>query len=200
MFTFARYALRLFGASILALGLTSSVGAQNVNNMLNLFGGMMRSAVVEGARAEWRNVRPVELACIEDQLQQQGTSAEMLAQQGTFPNDGRVAGIRVLCARATMLPVQIPVPPVNQPTSTTTSLPPSPHPTFDCAVVKSALGSVLCAEQLALALFSAVGKGELTPGQATEVGRLLETYVRLLEPLDFDARLRRLEERHEKRN
>jgi hypothetical protein len=130
------------------LYLEPAAAAQNVNSMINLFGGMMRAAVIEAAETEWRKVRPAELACIDDQLQNQGVSTEILAQQGIFPTDGRIAASRVFCARAAMaIPTQVPTPPINQPAIPTTSQSLSLHPSFDCTGVKSALGSILCADR-----------------------------------------------------
>ena len=139
-------------AGFLILSLPSAAAATNVGDVIGLFGGLMRAAIIESGRTEWRKVRPAELACIEDQLQRQGASPEILAQQGIFPNDGRVAGIRALCARAAALPIQVAIPPVSQPTTPTTSQTPtsqnlSLQPSFDCTGVKSALGSILCANQ-----------------------------------------------------
>jgi Putative peptidoglycan binding domain/Tetratricopeptide repeat len=143
-----RNLLRWLACLAVALSQPSLVAAQNVNNMINLFGGLMRAAIIEGAKTEWRKVRPVELACIETQLQQQGTSIEVLVQQGIFPNDGRVTNFRVVCAKAAaVIPAQVTVDPINQPSIP--AVPPalSARPTFDCTVVKSALGSILCADK-----------------------------------------------------
>jgi hypothetical protein len=40
---------------------------------------------------------------------------------------------------------------------------------------------------------AAVSVGEITPSQAVEVGRLLETYVRTLEVTELEERLGKLE-------
>jgi hypothetical protein len=44
------------------------------------------------------------------------------------------------------------------------------------------------------ALLDAVASGELTPGEAAELGKLLEAHVRAIEVTDLQERLRRLEE------
>jgi hypothetical protein len=44
------------------------------------------------------------------------------------------------------------------------------------------------------ALVAAVADGELTPGEAAELGRLVESFVRSLEATNFEARLLRLEQ------
>jgi hypothetical protein len=91
----------LIACALLAISGSISF-AQNASDMMRLFGSVMHGAIAEGAKAEWRKVRPPELACIQDQLQRQGTSTAALAQQGIFPTDGRVAGIRTGCASATI--------------------------------------------------------------------------------------------------
>ena len=44
------------------------------------------------------------------------------------------------------------------------------------------------------ALLAAVSGGEITPSEAVEIGRLLETYVKTLEIAELEQRLNRLEE------
>ena len=41
----------------------------------------------------------------------------------------------------------------------------------------------------------AVADGELTPSEASEIGRLLDSYTRILESAEFEKRLIRLEEK-----
>jgi len=43
------------------------------------------------------------------------------------------------------------------------------------------------------AITNAVAKGDLTPGEAEGLGRLIETYLRAIEASDFDARLKAIE-------
>jgi hypothetical protein len=45
------------------------------------------------------------------------------------------------------------------------------------------------------AVIAAVASGELTPSEAAELGKLLESHVRTLEAADFEVRLARLEGR-----
>jgi hypothetical protein len=73
---------------------TSYSFAQNASNMINLFDGLMLQAMREAANAEWRKVSRPESACIERELQTHGRSIAALAQQGVFPNDGRIASSR----------------------------------------------------------------------------------------------------------
>ena len=51
------------------------------------------------------------------------------------------------------------------------------------------------AKLAASALLKAVADGELTPSEASEIGRLLDSYTRILEREEFEQRLIRLEEK-----
>ena len=67
---------------VTAAGIPRSA-AQTVN-VMNLFGGLMRAAIVEQAKAQWRKINTPELACIEEQLQRRGLSSYSLAERGVF--------------------------------------------------------------------------------------------------------------------
>jgi hypothetical protein len=43
---------------------------------------------------------------------------------------------------------------------------------------------------------AAVAAGEITPGEAAELSRLVEAYVKAIEASEFDERLRAIEERN----
>jgi hypothetical protein len=45
------------------------------------------------------------------------------------------------------------------------------------------------------AIARAVAKGEIGVGEASEFGKLIEAYVKVVEVSDFEARVRALEER-----
>ena len=45
------------------------------------------------------------------------------------------------------------------------------------------------------AVLEAVAAGDITPGEASEVGKIVEEFVRTLEANEFEARLRALEEK-----
>jgi len=51
------------------------------------------------------------------------------------------------------------------------------------------------AKLAASALLKAVADGDLTPSEASEIGRLLDSYTRILEREEFERRLIRLEEK-----
>jgi len=46
------------------------------------------------------------------------------------------------------------------------------------------------------AITAAVAEGAITPAEGTEVGMIVETYLRALEASDFDRRLKALEAAH----
>ena len=46
------------------------------------------------------------------------------------------------------------------------------------------------------AITNAAGQGAITPGEAAELARVVEIFVRAVEASDFEKRLRQLEERH----
>jgi hypothetical protein len=57
------------------------------------------------------------------------------------------------------------------------------------------LGSAGDASRAMTAITIAVARGELTPAEAAELSRLIETYMRVLETSEFERRLRVLEDR-----
>ncbi|HJU20031.1 MAG TPA: hypothetical protein VJ770_26560, partial [Stellaceae bacterium] len=49
-------------------------------------------------------------------------------------------------------------------------------------------------EDTMAAITAALAEGAITPGEAGEIGRLAETFLRMIEASDFERRLRMLEE------
>ena len=47
------------------------------------------------------------------------------------------------------------------------------------------------------ALTAGVAAGEMTPGEAAELSKMIEAYVRALEASQFDQRLRAIEEKND---
>jgi hypothetical protein len=58
-----------------------------------------------------------------------------------------------------------------------------------------ALRSAADAARAMAALTAGVAAGDVTPGEAAELSRLVEAYIRVLEANEFDQRLRAIEER-----
>jgi Family of unknown function (DUF5681) len=50
------------------------------------------------------------------------------------------------------------------------------------------------AAKASAALIDAVGRGDITPGEAGEMGKLIDSYIRSIEVHDFEQRLARLEQ------
>jgi hypothetical protein len=87
-----------------ALGVLFSVGfgseaglAQSGSDIINIFGGLVQTAISQAIQAEWRKLPPAEISCIDEDLRQRGTSIGQLAQQGFSPNDARLADVRRFC-------------------------------------------------------------------------------------------------------
>ena len=55
------------------------------------------------------------------------------------------------------------------------------------------IASAADAARASAALVAAVASGELTPSEAAELGKLIESYIRALTASDFEARLNQLE-------
>jgi hypothetical protein len=65
-----------------------------------------------------------------------------------------------------------------------------------CRPGKTELPAITCAGDAAkasAALVAAVAIGQITPSEAVELGRLLESYVKTLEATDLEERLKKLE-------
>ena len=89
-----------------ALGVLFSVGfgcegafAQSGSDIINIFGGLVQTAISQAIQAEWRKIPPAEISCIDENLRQRGTSIGQLAQQGFSPNDARLSDVRSFCRR-----------------------------------------------------------------------------------------------------
>jgi uncharacterized protein YecT (DUF1311 family) len=122
----------------LAAGVSTYAAAQNPNAFMNMFGAMMRAAIIDHARTEWSKVPPNEISCVEQALQQRGYSVDSLVQNGIAPEDPRVFDIRSDCR---VSPVPLPSRSNNNVGSIGDI---SDRPTFDCTKAKSATGRILC--------------------------------------------------------
>ena len=54
----------------LLLALSTAPFAQNANDFMQMFGGMMQQAMRQAAQSEWRRVSPSELSCLDQTLGQ----------------------------------------------------------------------------------------------------------------------------------
>jgi tetratricopeptide (TPR) repeat protein len=87
------YLLAAFGFAIPA---TQAI-AQNVRDFMNMFGGIIRSAVVQATQAEWRKLNPAEVSCVDQTLRQRGISLQALIQNGITPSDNRISEVLGSC-------------------------------------------------------------------------------------------------------
>ena len=103
---------RLLGAAVfiktalyISLSLVAgctSVFAQNANDILNIFGGIMQSAIMQANQAEWKKVPQSETSCVDQALRQRGSDLQTTIRQGITPSDARVADIRATCRSTTV--------------------------------------------------------------------------------------------------
>src|SRR5215831_1239358 len=87
-------------SSFLAVQMLFSVpiaSAQNAGDIFGFFGGMMRSAIVQAAQAEWQKLPPAEIACIDQTLRERGFSLQRAIAQGITPSDVRISDARSMC-------------------------------------------------------------------------------------------------------
>ncbi len=82
---------------VLPLVLSTSAFAQDVNDFLKLFGGMMQQAMRQAAQSEWRRLPPSELSCLDQALREHGVNVDALIDRGVVPSDPRLADLRSNC-------------------------------------------------------------------------------------------------------
>ena len=70
--------------------------AQNINDLLTIFGGD-RQRAARHAQAEWRRLPPAEMACIDQRLRRKGSSVEALVRRGVKPSAARLIELRSSC-------------------------------------------------------------------------------------------------------
>ena len=114
--------------------------AQNAGDMINIFGHMMRAAIVDHARYEWSRISPSETSCIEQALEQQGDSIGRLIQSGVVPTAPGVGSIRRGCRTTVASP---PTSKINL----SQAQPLSSKPTFDCAQGRTVAARIICSSE-----------------------------------------------------
>lgn len=111
----------------LGVGFTSA-SAQNADDIFRLFGGMMQTAIVQATLDQWRKLPEGEVACVDQNLRQQGSSLQRAIQQGITPSDPRIASSRAACRN------QIVKQPMWQ------------GPSFDCSKAKMPDERAICSD------------------------------------------------------
>jgi hypothetical protein len=74
-----------------------SASAQNINDFVRSFGGVIQQAMRQAVEAEWRRLPPPEIACVDQGLRQQGGSVDALISRGVLPSDPRLSQLRAGC-------------------------------------------------------------------------------------------------------
>jgi hypothetical protein len=85
---------RLAFLCVLALVLSASAFAQNMNDFLRTF---VQQALRQAAHSEWQRVPPAEFSCLDQNLRQQGANVDDLVSRGVLPADPRLAELRSNC-------------------------------------------------------------------------------------------------------
>ena len=127
--------------SILPLILSTSAFAQNVNDLLSMFDGVMRQSMRQAALSEWRRLSPSEISCLDQRLQQQGGSVDTLINRGVPPSDPRLSQFRFAC-RTSKAPVTSARSMGDVDIENLSS-----KPTFDCSRAKALTARVVCFDQ-----------------------------------------------------
>jgi hypothetical protein len=90
---------------ILCLGfLCGSVHAQTASDMIDLFGGIVRSGVAAATQSAWERLPPAEISCVDRTLREHGSSINLAIQQGIGPSDARIVGERASCRGVAQTP------------------------------------------------------------------------------------------------
>ena len=76
---------------------TNPALAQNARDMMNVFGTIMQSALVQATQAEWRKLPPARLSCVDETLRQRGISLQALIGDGITPSDSRISAVLMSC-------------------------------------------------------------------------------------------------------
>ncbi len=88
---------RLAFLCIVLLFLSTSAFAQNANDYINIFRGVVQGAMRQAAQLEWRKLPPNEIACLDQQSRNQGASIDDLINRGVMPSDPRLSQLRSNC-------------------------------------------------------------------------------------------------------
>ena len=136
-----RTALRLAVFVIMLVAPPRDSYAQGGPDVINMFGAIMRAAMVDHARTEWARLPHNELSCMDQALQKQGYSIDALVQRGIPPTDPRVSNIHIGCQTSTAPNTSL----GNENTQNVHDL--SNKPTFDCGKARTATAHVLCLDR-----------------------------------------------------
>jgi uncharacterized protein len=88
---------RILAFCIFLLGSSTGAFAQNINDFVRIFGGIIQQAGQQAALSEWQQLPPVELTCVDQNLRQQGASVAALVNRGVLPSAPQLAQLRSIC-------------------------------------------------------------------------------------------------------
>lgn len=127
--------------AVFATGMSQKATAQRAGDVVMMFNAMMRAAVLNQVRVEWSKVSPTEILCIEQGLQPQGYSIDVLIRNGIAPTDARISSLRMAC-RVSITSLS----PSNIPTQQQMPIPQrlSDKPTFNCEKARSPTARLIC--------------------------------------------------------
>lgn len=77
--------------------IASASFAQSSRDLMNMFGAIMQSAMVQATQTEWRKLPPITLTCVDETLRQRGISVQVLVNNGIGPTDTRVSDVIANC-------------------------------------------------------------------------------------------------------
>ncbi len=89
--------IRLAFLCVLQLVSSTSAFAQNTNDFIYIFRGVVQQAIIREAQLQWRQLPPSEIDCIDQALRQHGASVDFLITRGLPPTDPRLAPYRANC-------------------------------------------------------------------------------------------------------
>src|SRR5258706_8872624 len=76
---------------------TGPAVGQNQNDIVNIFGSIVRSGVAMAAQSAWEKLPPTDIACIDHKLRERSSSINLIIQQGIGPSDSRLFDVRAAC-------------------------------------------------------------------------------------------------------
>ena len=86
-------ALLFYSVALLILSGVTYAVAQNARDVINLFGNLVRAAIIEHAKVEWSKIPQNERSCLEQRLQQQGELIRSQIDGGIVPDDIRLSAL-----------------------------------------------------------------------------------------------------------
>lgn len=88
---------RVAFAPICLVLIGGTAAAQRPDDIINMFGSLMRSGIAAATQSAWQKIPSEEIACIDQKLRQRGSSINLVVQQGISPSDARVFDVRSAC-------------------------------------------------------------------------------------------------------